>query len=183
MEFSRPEYSSGKPFPSPGCLPNPRIEPRSPALQAYSSPAEPQGKPKNTGVGSLSLLQQFFLTQELNWCLLHCRGFFTNWAKREKTMKLRTLKNFNIKMFNLITNKQVQTAMKIYCFELENWKPVGTHLGKRAHVCSGNTNRGFTGQFSNRPSELNRTAYILSSKFMFWNLSSKNNQVGEIGCK
>ena len=30
-----------------------------------SFPAEPQGKPKNTGVGSLSLLQQIFLTQEL----------------------------------------------------------------------------------------------------------------------
>ena len=46
MEFSRPEYWSGKPFPSPGDLPNPRIEPRSPALQANSLPAEPQGKPK-----------------------------------------------------------------------------------------------------------------------------------------
>ena len=36
-------------------------------------PAESRGKPKNTGVGSLSLLQQIFLTQELNWGLLHCR--------------------------------------------------------------------------------------------------------------
>ena len=35
--------------------------------------AEPPGKPKNTGVGSLSLLQWIFLTQELNWGLLHCR--------------------------------------------------------------------------------------------------------------
>ena len=46
--------------------------PRSPALQADSLPAEPQGKPKNTGVGCLSLLQQIFLTQESNWGLLHC---------------------------------------------------------------------------------------------------------------
>ena len=38
-------------------LPNPGIESRSPALQADSLPAEPQGKPKNTGVGRLSLLQ------------------------------------------------------------------------------------------------------------------------------
>ena len=38
-----------------------------------SLPAEPQGKPKNTGVGSLSLLQWFFLTQESNQGLLHCR--------------------------------------------------------------------------------------------------------------
>ena len=34
MEFSRPEYWSGQPFPSPGDLPNPRIEPRCSALQA-----------------------------------------------------------------------------------------------------------------------------------------------------
>ena len=39
---------------------------------ADSLPAEPLGKPKNTEVGSLSLLQWIFLTQELNWGLLHC---------------------------------------------------------------------------------------------------------------
>ena len=44
MEFSRPEYWSGEPLPSPGDLPNPGIEPRSPTLQADSLPAEPQGK-------------------------------------------------------------------------------------------------------------------------------------------
>ena len=42
-------------------------------LQVDSLPAEPQGKPKNTGVGSLSLLQGIFPTQELNQGLLHCR--------------------------------------------------------------------------------------------------------------
>ena len=41
--------------------------------QADSLPAEPPGKPRNTGVGSLSLLQWIFLTQELNLGLLHCR--------------------------------------------------------------------------------------------------------------
>ena len=60
-------------FPSPGDLPNPGIEPRSPALQADSLPAEPQGKPKNTGVGNLFPLQGIFQTQELNQGLLHCR--------------------------------------------------------------------------------------------------------------
>ena len=73
MEFSRPDYWSGEPFPSPGDLPNPGIEPRSPTLQADSLPAELQEKPKNTGGGSLSLLQGIFLTQESNWGLLHCR--------------------------------------------------------------------------------------------------------------
>ena len=52
MEFSRPEYWSGYPFPSPGDLPNSGIKHRSPALQADSLSAEPQGKPKNTGAGS-----------------------------------------------------------------------------------------------------------------------------------
>ena len=42
----RPEYWCGQHFPSPGDLSNPGIKPRSPALQADSSPAEPQGKPK-----------------------------------------------------------------------------------------------------------------------------------------
>ena len=60
-------------FPCSGDLPNPGIEPRSPALQADSLPAEPQGKPKNPEVGSLSFLQQIFPTQELNQDLLHCR--------------------------------------------------------------------------------------------------------------
>ena len=45
MGFSRQEYWSGLPFPSPGNLPNPRIKPRSPALQADSLPTELQGKP------------------------------------------------------------------------------------------------------------------------------------------
>ena len=64
MEFSRPECWSGQPFPSPGDLPNPGIEPSSPTLQVDSLPAETPGKPKNTGVGSLSLHQQIFPTQE-----------------------------------------------------------------------------------------------------------------------
>ena len=58
-------------------------QPRSPTLQVDSLPAEPQGKPKNIGMGSLSLLQGIFQTQELNWGLQHCRWFFTNWAFRE----------------------------------------------------------------------------------------------------
>ena len=73
MEFSRPEYWSEYHFPSPGDLPNPGIKPRSPALPVDSLPAEPPGKPRNTGMGSLSLLQQIFLTQDSNRSLLHCR--------------------------------------------------------------------------------------------------------------
>ena len=73
MEFSRQEYWSGMPFPSPGDLPDPGIQPKFPTLQADSLSSESPGKPKNTGVGSLSLLQLIFLTQELYWGFLHCR--------------------------------------------------------------------------------------------------------------
>ena len=45
MKFSRQEYWSGLPLPSPKDLPNPGIEPGSPALQADASPSEPPGKP------------------------------------------------------------------------------------------------------------------------------------------
>ena len=58
---------------TPGDPPNPGTEPRSPTLQVDSLPVEPQGKPKNTGMGSLSLLQRIFQTQELNLDFLHCK--------------------------------------------------------------------------------------------------------------
>ena len=45
MEFSRQEYWSGLPFPSLGDLPDPGIEPESPALQKDSLLSEPPGKP------------------------------------------------------------------------------------------------------------------------------------------
>ena len=67
------KYWSGLPCPPPGDFPKPAIEPRSLASQASSLPSEPLGKPMNTGVTSLSLLQGIFLTQELNPGLLHCR--------------------------------------------------------------------------------------------------------------
>ena len=46
MELYRQEYWSGLPFLSPGDLPNPGIEPGSPALQVDSLPSEPPGKPE-----------------------------------------------------------------------------------------------------------------------------------------
>ena len=50
MGFSRQGYWSGLPFPSPEDLPDPGIEPRSPALQADASPSEPLGKPNSVAV-------------------------------------------------------------------------------------------------------------------------------------
>ena len=84
MEFSRPEYWSGKPFPAPGDLPNPGIKLRFPTLQADSLPVEPRGKPQNAGVGSLSLLQWIFQSQGSNRGLLHCRQILCQLSYRGK---------------------------------------------------------------------------------------------------
>ena len=56
MGFSRQEYWIVLPFPSPGDLPSPGIEPRSPALQADSLPSEPAGKPHKCDWVSSKLL-------------------------------------------------------------------------------------------------------------------------------
>ena len=64
MGFSRQEYWSGLPFPSPGDLPDPVIEPRSTALQADSLPTELQGKPQL--VKNLAAMRETWV-QSLGW--------------------------------------------------------------------------------------------------------------------
>ena len=61
MGFSRQEYWSGLPFPSPGDLPNPWIEPGSPTLQADALTSEPPGKPP------LEYISQYFT---IKWQLM-----------------------------------------------------------------------------------------------------------------
>ena len=92
--FSRQGYWSELPFPSPGDLPNPGIERRSPTLWMDSLPSEPPGKFKNTGVGSLPLLQGNLLTQESNRGLLHCRQIpyqlsYTGSPQKQLTLKVK----------------------------------------------------------------------------------------------
>ena len=60
----------------------------SPALQTDSLPAEPQGKSKNTGMGSLSLLQWIFPTLESNWCLLHFRWILYQLSHQESPERI-----------------------------------------------------------------------------------------------
>ena len=83
MGFSRQEYWSGLPCPSPGDLPKPGIKPRSPTLQIDSLPAEPQGKRKNTGVDSLSFSSGSSRPRSQTRFSCIAGGFFTNWAIRE----------------------------------------------------------------------------------------------------
>ena len=72
MGLSRQEYWSGLPYLPPGDLPNPGIEPRSPALQADSLLSEPPGETKNTEMGCHTFLQGIFPTQGSNPGLPHC---------------------------------------------------------------------------------------------------------------
>ena len=67
MAFSRQECWSELPFPSPGDLPNPGIEPGSPALQPDALPSEPPGKPKtdyNYNAVLIKILMTFFTKLE-----------------------------------------------------------------------------------------------------------------------
>ena len=57
MGFSRQEYWSGLPFPFPGHLPDPGIEPRSPALEEDALTSEPPGKPRRKLVQFRSVAQ------------------------------------------------------------------------------------------------------------------------------
>ena len=67
MGSSRQEYWSRLPFPSPGNLPNPGIEPKSPVLQADSLPTELQGKPWKMKVSFLSLASESSKHKLLSW--------------------------------------------------------------------------------------------------------------------
>ena len=83
-------------MPSPGDLPNPGIELGSPALHAdsltteLSGKLELRGKPKEGGVGSLSLLQQIFPTQESNWGPLFCSPILNQLSYEGSPYKLNT---------------------------------------------------------------------------------------------
>ena len=63
--FSRPGHWSGSPFPSPGDLPDPGIEPRSPALQVGSLSSEPPGKPLI--MGTYKKLQKYVNTENVSF--------------------------------------------------------------------------------------------------------------------
>ena len=63
MGFSRQEYWSGLPFPSPGDLPDPGIKPRSPTLQADALTSEPPGKPMTHQMRVLQLSDHFPTTE------------------------------------------------------------------------------------------------------------------------
>ena len=87
MGFSRQEYWSGLPFPSPGDLPNPGIKPRSPGLQADSLRSEPPGKPPDClGLILISrarCLSSFLAVYRSSSCLLLTRAAWSTFVSCE----------------------------------------------------------------------------------------------------
>ena len=61
MGFSRQEYWSGLPFPSPGDLPNPGIEPKSPTLQADALTSELPGKPQMYSIAKNKFTKEIYV--------------------------------------------------------------------------------------------------------------------------
>ena len=83
MEFSRQGYWSGLPFPSPGDLPNPGIEPGSPSLQADALPSEPPGKLKNWNLSPIAksnLWSSFYSRDSFGWDMI--------WWKRQRVKRM-----------------------------------------------------------------------------------------------
>ena len=74
MGFSRPEYWSGLPLPSPRDLPNPGIKPRSPALQTDSLPSEPPGNRRLPQIQQIKHIHQ--QTPQLKPWFFFCWAFF-----------------------------------------------------------------------------------------------------------
>ena len=93
MEVGSIPFSRGSP--SPG------IEPRSLAFRAKPLPTELQGKPKNTGVGSLSFLQGILWTQESNWGLLHCRRILYQLSYHGSPSSVQSLSRFWVAFLSL----------------------------------------------------------------------------------
>ena len=78
MGFSRQEYWSGLPFPSPGDLPNPGIKTRSPALPVDALPSETQGKsPSRSLISAFYNMLFFFGGKRQCWALLDTRLAFS----------------------------------------------------------------------------------------------------------
>ena len=74
MGFSRQEYWSGQPFPSPGDLPDPGVKPGSPALQADSLLSDPPGQPSAHLGGELMQVVWESCDPEFLDCRLHRRS-------------------------------------------------------------------------------------------------------------
>ena len=113
-----------------------------------SLPPEIPGNPKNTGVGSLSLLQWIFLTQESNWSLLHCRWILYQLSYQRSPSSIPLFKIMYIFIqhskrtgvsvgsetdYLSLVNLYVKVAQSCptLCNPMDYWGPVPIAIGRR----------------------------------------------------
>ena len=146
-------------FPISGDLPNPGIESRSSALKVDCLPAEPQRKPKNTGVASLSLLQGIFWPRNQTGVSCIAGGFFTSWALGDlaflcalliwKSMPKGPASPYQLFLFKLPMRCSNSLDYKLALESLPCWIPVDSESGAALHnwppwhFRAGNRNRQF----------------------------------------
>jgi len=100
-------------------------------LQADSLPAEPEGKPKNTGLRSLSVLQQIFLTQQLNRGLLHCRQMLSHLSDQGSPTDIQGRRHKpHQKKVTLLFQNSIVVIRKMYHPQTkkDNWIPAQVQL-------------------------------------------------------
>ena len=111
-----------------GIFPTQGLNPGLPHWRWIFLSFEPPGKPKNTGVGSLSLLQGNFLTQESNQDLQHCRQILYHWATREALIMIMSC--FHYLSLSLIPSQ------KVMGYSPKEWKPIYNHCKDKMHqIC------------------------------------------------
>ena len=126
---------------SKGDLPNPGL----PHCRWILYQLSHQGSPRILGVGSLSLFQQIFPTQELSWGLLHCRRiFFTNWSTREAPIEGREEANLPYRITLIYAENSALKMIELNVQLLECGPPLATCLqrignnGRKMSLYSGN---------------------------------------------
>ena len=139
------------PCPPPGDLPNPEIEPRSPALWADSLPSKPPGKLKSTRVGRLSLFQGIFPTQESNQGLLHCRQILYCLSHQGSPIRILLFskqgpENVNVHWIKAIIHFSLKGGIK----EEGNRKDSCLHSYPTSHCCQCHPNINCCGKLPQR---------------------------------
>ena len=149
MGFSRQEYWSGLPFPSPGDLPDPGIEPRSSALQSDSLPSEPPGKfffgNKSYEITRVFKLYMQRLIKICHICIYKCvhvcaaKLIYFNFYLYQLIYKDKSQGNFKISVWSLgligVQFSLVTQSCPTLCNPMNHSTP-GLHWGGGPKICS-----------------------------------------------
>ena len=142
MGFSRQEYWSGLPFPSPVDLPNPGMEPGSPALQTDALPSEPAGKPHYDANFQANRFSQLFSTLFLA-PKTYLQTLLREWVIYH--FSINALNHFFLQnhfvLFSRLCVCEAGSVVKNLPANVENIGDVGSVPGSRRSLGVGNSNQ------------------------------------------